>query len=96
MTVRWLSAAEQDFSEALDFYLGESPQAAEQFCEEIDRSIALVQKKPTTFRILRRDLHEKILQRFPFSLLYFLDGNEIVIDSVVHHKRMPKIRRGRR
>ena len=54
MTVRWLSVAEQDFSEALGFYIEESPQAAERFCDEIDRSIELIQKKPTTFRVMRR------------------------------------------
>jgi hypothetical protein len=37
----------------------------------------------------RTDVRPRVLQRFPYSIIYLVERNEIVIVAVAHHKRRP-------
>ena len=97
MTVRWLSIAEFDFSEALDHYLydEQSTPAAASFAEEIDLAIKAVQNSPLTFPIFEGDVRVKLVHKFPYSVLYHVQGQEVVILSIIHQERKPGYWKGR-
>jgi plasmid stabilization system protein ParE len=91
MRVRWLSFAEVDFSRALDHYLiyEQSPMAAAALADEIDRAIDAIKSSPVTFPKFEGEVRVKLVRRFPYSILYLIEDDEIVIHSIIHQEREP-------
>jgi plasmid stabilization system protein ParE len=95
MKIRWLSAAESDLAEALDYYIEESPMAAIRFNEELNEALLLINSSPYLFPIHKDELRVKFLPSFPFSILYAILPNEIVIEALAHQSRKPGYWRNR-
>jgi plasmid stabilization system protein ParE len=90
MTVTVRSQAHRDISEALQFYLDEeTPHSAERFAGAVDTAYDEIIEAPYRYPSDRDGIRQKIIRGFPFSVLYHLNGNEIVIVSIRHHKRKP-------
>ena len=91
MKIRWLSVAESDFSEALDYYLYDqlSPMAAADFADEIDNALNSIRASPETFPKFEGDVRAKLIRRFPYSILYLVEESEIVIHSIIQQERKP-------
>src|SRR5438874_267219 len=91
MNVRWLSPAETDFSDALEHYLvfEQSPMAAADFADEIDRAISAIELSPLTFPKFEGNVRIKLVRKFPYSVLYLVEESEIVIHSIIQQERMP-------
>ncbi len=89
MKIRWLSAAETDLTEALDYYIEESPMAAIRFTEELDEALIPIANSPHLFPIHAGKLRVKFLHNFPFSILYEVLPGEIVINALAHQSRKP-------
>lgn len=84
-----LSPAKEEISESVDFYFGESPQAAGNFLDEIDEAIEAIGRDPFMYPIDSDDVRVRQLDRFPFSIFYRIDNDEAVIQSVAHNSRRP-------
>jgi plasmid stabilization system protein ParE len=91
MKVRWLSVAESDFSEALDYYLNDaqSPMAASDFADEVDHALDAIRNSPLTFPEFEGEVRVKLLRRFPYSILYLVEESEIILHSIIQQERMP-------
>ena len=76
-------------AESLLFYLEESPQAAMHFEEEIERAVAEISEYPERYKADSRGNRFKILDRFPFSIVYQVVDDELCIVSIAHQARMP-------
>jgi toxin ParE1/3/4 len=69
------AASEDD--QAVDWYVGRSPQTAVRFELAFTAAIEAIRSNPTMFPLCD-DLHRFVLlKRYPFSLVYGFDGNEI-------------------
>ena len=97
MKVRWLSVAETDFSEALDYYLydEQSPMGAADFADEIDHAIDAIRTSPFTFPKFEGEIRVKLIRRFPYSILYLIEESEIVLHSIIQQERKPGYWKGR-
>jgi plasmid stabilization system protein ParE len=81
--------AEAEYEHALGWYLARSPQAAERFEAALDRAIEAIRANPTTFPLCD-DIHRFVLlKRYPYSLVYRLDGDSARVIAVAHSKRRP-------
>jgi len=89
MTFRVQSEADNEFAESAMWYLMEeqSPQSAERFEEEVEEAYREIQKAPYRFPARKKGLRAWPLKKFPFSILYFIEEDEIVVASIYHHKR---------
>jgi toxin ParE1/3/4 len=89
MTFRVQSQADDEFAESAMWYLLEeqSPQSAERFEEEVAEAYREIQKTPNRFPARKNGLRAWPLKKFPFSILYFIESDEIVVASIYHHKR---------
>jgi plasmid stabilization system protein ParE len=84
-----LTEADSEFAESALWYLTEeqSPQAAERFAEEVEQAYESIQQSPNRYPIQKDGFRAWPLKRFPFSILYYIDSDEIVVASIYHHKR---------
>ena len=92
MKLRFLATAEAEFANATLWYFleAESPQAAERFTEEVEDKYKEIQRDPYRFPIRKSGFRMWPLKNFPFSVLYYIESDEVVIATLYHHKRRPR------
>ncbi|MFA4966274.1 MAG: type II toxin-antitoxin system RelE/ParE family toxin [Thermoleophilia bacterium] len=93
--VRFDAAAEVELNEAADYYDLESPGLGSVFLDEVERAMAQVTAFPDAATPVHAGVRQRLLTKFPYTLLYSLRGDEIRILAVAHQKRRPFYWRGR-
>jgi hypothetical protein len=86
---RFLSPAEEEMSEAALFYDSQSAGLGEDFLDDIQQSVSTLRAYPEIGAAVGAGLRRVLLHRFPFSLIYALEVDEILIVSIAHHGRRP-------
>ena len=80
---------------ATDFYSAESPALADAFLSEVAGALSQIREFPGSCPLISRTVRRKILSRFPYSVLYYLQSDEIRVVAIAHQKRRPFYWRGR-
>lgn len=82
-------AAAAEALEAAEYYESRARGLAGGFRLELDAAVTLVRRYPEAAPIERGTLRRRRLNRFPYSLLYAVEREEIHIYAVMHHRRRP-------
>lgn len=84
--------AVKEYLEAIIWYKERSVQAAENFVKSVNKAFAYIEVSPQNYRIIFSHFHEIQLQKYPYTIVYFIDNdkNSIVITAIFHYKRNPK------
>jgi len=93
--VRYLSIAAAEFREAIAWYRDRSLDTAGRFQEEVVVAEALLTQHPRIGRLMEVDVRGVCVNGFPYTLVYTVEGAEIVVISVAHHRREPGFWRDR-
>lgn len=80
-------AAEAEYEQALAWYLDRSPEAAARFETAFEEAIEAIRSHPSMFPRCDEIHRFVLLKRFPFSLIYRLDGDTARLIAVAHSKR---------
>lgn len=86
---RFLLPAEEEMTEAAIFYENASANLGVDFLHDIDHVINLLRNHPLLGERVDNELRRAILHRFPFSIIYAVDSDTILIIAVAHHSRRP-------
>jgi plasmid stabilization system protein ParE len=86
---RFLAPAEIEMTEASAFYEAASFGLGAEFLDEIQRVIEIVREHPHLGRSIDREFRQVLLHRFPFSLIYSIEIEAILIIAVAHQRRRP-------
>ena len=86
---RFLHPAEEEMSEASVFYEEATSDLGADFLEEVQRVINILREHPSLGKVVGRELRRALLHRFPFSLIYSVEANAILIIAVAHQHRRP-------
>ena len=90
MTFTIRSQAFRDVAEAIQYYLEEeASRSAERFADAVDAAYEIVIESPFRYPADRDGIRQKPILGFPFSVLYSVQDDEIVVFSIRHHKRKP-------
>lgn len=89
MRVRFLSEADVEFRESARYYEDKAPGLGIAFIAEVHRVAAVVASQPAIGSPVDEELRKFVLRRFPYNLIYAVEGDEVVISAVAHHKRRP-------
>jgi plasmid stabilization system protein ParE len=90
MTYRFLSPALVEVSAAAEFYEAQVPGFGADFIDELDAAIGLILRFPTAWAQLSGEYRHRSLRRFPYSIVYCLEGDDrVLIVSVFHQRREP-------
>ena len=88
--------AEAEINEAADFYDLESPGLGNAFIDGIQRALQRIVEFPAAAPLVCGRVRQRIVTKFPYSLVYSVRESEIRILAVAHHKRRPFYWHGRR
>ena len=86
---RFLTPAEIEMTEASVFYEAATSGLGAEFLDEIERLVLLVCEHPKIGRSINGSLRQVILHRFPFSLIYSIEVDAVLIVAVAHQRRRP-------
>lgn len=89
MKVRFLPEADAEFRESVRYYEDKAQGLGFAFITEVHRVVAIVASQPGIGSPVDNELRKFVLRRFPYNLIYAVEGDEIVITAVAHHKRRP-------
>lgn len=92
---RFLFPAEEEMTEAALFYDKQSPGLGQGFVDDVQGSVNRLRQYPQLGAEIETGLRRLLLHRFPFSLIYAVEPEEILIVSVAHHGRHPDYWRSR-
>jgi plasmid stabilization system protein ParE len=87
--VRIISPAESEYADALCWYAERSQQAAERFEAEFDNALEAISSDPHRFPRCDERHRFYLTNRYPYQIIYRVEGNEVVIIAVAHSKRRP-------
>lgn len=91
VAVQFLDEARAELVEALEWYGAQSPQASDKLLLAIEATLDRIATMP---RSAPRwpgiaDVHHCVVQKYPYAVVYLLDGNDLHIVAIAHAKRRP-------
>ena len=81
--------AETDIAEAFEWYRGRSVSAAHAFRTEALEAIDRLAEAPTRWRLDEDGTRRRVLQHFPYSVVFEALGNTVTVLAVAHDRRRP-------
>ena len=95
MNSEFLPEADEEFREAVWYYEYEAPGVGLSFVAEVRRGVKFITENPYAVTEIGGGIRKKVLNHFPFSLLYAVETDLILIVAVAHQKRRPRYWRDR-
>ncbi len=88
----FLAEAQEEYENAINWYLERSIIAAEGLVSGVNNALSLICDHPDRWRNEYADYFEVSVKKYPFSIIYLKDdkNNLILIVSLYHHKKDPK------
>lgn len=88
-TIRFLPAAQREYLRAVNCYRDVNDELAIEFMAEVEEAAARILDFPTLGSPYLADTRRIIFRRFPFSIVYGVLDDEIVVNAIAHHSRRP-------
>lgn len=87
MVVR--GSAARDVLEAFFWYHTIRPQLGDRFMAALKECYDSIEAGPQGYQIRKGDFRHAMLRKFPYRVVYEIDGQEVFIYRVIHVKRKP-------
>lgn len=89
MRVLFHRHARVELDEAIDFYKEISPSLARGLRDELAAALDRILEHPSIGVPVRSQLRRFLLRRYPYSLIYTVGDDHILILALMHHRREP-------
>lgn len=86
---RYLPLAREELNEAASFYEARVPGLGAAFLDDVDRSIEMMCGNPQIGATAGRTFRKLFVRRFPYSIIYALRDEELVIVAIAHQRKRP-------
>lgn len=87
MRLRVLSAAQEQLGGGIEFYGNIRTALGAAFLKEVKRGYAQLKREPLIGSPIEYDERKYVLRGCPYSLIYRIEDDTIVIIAVAHHSR---------
>jgi len=95
MNSEFLSDAENEFREATRYYETEAPGVGVAFVTEVRRAIRWIIENPYAAVAVGSGIRSKMLNHFPYNILYAVERDLILIVAVAHQKEAAEVLEGK-
>ena len=90
MNTSFLDAAQSEFDDAIDYYDEQQPGLGSEFAEEVGDALERVNHYPEAWSPLSPRVRRCVINRFPYSVLYEVRSEIIIIVAIQHHHQEPE------
>lgn len=92
MRITFRPEAQAEALQARDWYEARSPGLGLEFARALEATVARMARHPEGFTPAGvADCRRALLRKFPYSLVYRADGDDLLVIAVLHHRRDPLI-----
>jgi len=95
MIIRLLEPAQAELDEAVAWYADQAPGLGDAFLLETLKAIKLIEQFPRAWHPLTPQIRRCRLRRFPYSVVYTVDGDDLLVLAIAHQHRKPSYWRSR-
>ncbi len=81
--------AQQEFNDAKQFYEIEQAGFGVRFEKEIKNALLRINQYPSAWPIERGEIRYYLVHKFPYKILYSIQGNVIIVVAFAHQHRKP-------
>jgi len=81
--------ARLELIKAAEWYSKQSRGLGAEFVRVIDAAFAAIQSDPLQFPVIDRPIRRSVVRRFPYTIMFTADQDEIVVLAVFHVRRDP-------
>ncbi|MEP2776116.1 MAG: type II toxin-antitoxin system RelE/ParE family toxin [Luteolibacter sp.] len=85
-----LAPAAAELEDSAKFYNGCSEGLGDDFLDAFESAMDLIMSFPDAWGMMDRDFRRFLLRRFPYGIIYRIQGDDIIVTSVFHLSRMPE------
>jgi plasmid stabilization system protein ParE len=78
-----------EYSEAVQYYAEQRSEVAQMFINAIEDAVYRIRESPTRWAIVNEDVRRCLTRKFPYSILYTIEQDYILILAVTHCSREP-------
>ena len=78
-----------EFEEAVRFYKQRGRNLGKRLAHEVRATIQKIVAAPERWRVLEQDVRRCLVRVFPYSVIYTIESDYILIIAVAHAKRQP-------
>ncbi len=89
MNIILIPPSDKEMEEAIDYYNDQMPVLGEQFYNSFLSSVDYISIAPDAWRKVGNNTRRINIKRFPYLILYVLDGEDILITCIAHQHRNP-------
>lgn len=90
MRVLFRPEAREDVIQARDWYEKQSAGLGGEFVRALEAAVAVASRSPDAFPEVNGGFRRVLLRRFPYSLVYQLHGDALVVLACFHHRLNPR------
>lgn len=89
MTYRFLSPAESDVAEAVAYYERAATGLGLEFLDELEHTLHRILLHPEAWMRVSEEHRRCRLRRFPYGVIYAMEGDTVMVVAVFHFHRHP-------
>ena len=78
-----------EYAEAVQYYAEQSSEVAQAFINVIEDAVYRIKESPTRWAVLDENVRRCLTRKFPYSILYTIEQDYILILAVTHCSREP-------
>lgn len=82
--------AQKEIWDAVYWYKEKAPFLDKEFLNCLDNGFSMICRNPKMFPLVHNDFRKVLIRRFPYQIIYKVDGSIILVLAVFHAKRDPK------
>jgi plasmid stabilization system protein ParE len=86
---RFLSAAEEEMVAAALFYEAAAVGLGRDFLDDVQQAIESLREYPEIGAEVGIGLRRTLMHRFPFTLIYAVEADDILVIAIAHARRRP-------
>ena len=90
MKLRFLILAQRELDDAVAWYNEQVAGLGQEFLDELDRVVRRAVTFPMSCPEIEPGVRRCLLARFPYGLIYGVDGETLVVVAVAHLHREPR------
>jgi plasmid stabilization system protein ParE len=93
-SLRLRNKALADVSLIRTWYKKIDPLLEDRFVHSLNEGLDRIEANPFAYQVVYRNTRRVILDKFPYSVYYLIQGASVIVLAVIHHKRNPELTRG--
>ncbi|MBE0503889.1 MAG: type II toxin-antitoxin system RelE/ParE family toxin [Desulfuromonadales bacterium] len=87
--VRYHPAALEEIIQGAEYYEAKVDRLGQRFLDEVERCVSEIAAAPERWPTFLLNTRRRLLDRFPYTLVYFRTGDQVYILAAMHQKRRP-------